>query len=1042
MIITHLDIYPSMKKLIWILLAVCIHGLQAQQIDIELMKALRPRAIGPGGMSGRVTSVTAQKGNNNIIYAGTASGGLWKSTSGGIDWQPIFEQEKAASIGVVAIDPTNPSVLWVGTGEGNPRNSQTQGYGIYKSLDGGKSWMLMGLETTRAIHRIAIHPTNPNIVYAGVFGSQWGDHEDRGVYRTMDGGKTWKRILFVNSSTGVADMVMDPSNPNKLIVAMWQFRRDPWFFKSGGPGSGLYITMDGGDNWTQKTSSAGLPEGELGRIGLAIAPSEPNIIYALIESNKNALYRSDDGGQSWKVQAEKGIGNRPFYYADIYVDPQNENRIYNLWTFVTVSEDGGKTFENLLPWNNSANNIHVDHHAWYIDPDDTNFMLDGNDGGLAISRDRGKKWRFVENLPLGQYYHINVDNEVPYNIYGGMQDNGSWKGPSQIWGNGMIRNHYWEELAFGDGFDVIPDQSDNNYVYAMSQKGNLHRYDTRTGEQKFIKPVHPDGEFLRFNWNAGIAHDPHNNQTLYFGSQYLHKSDDQGATWSIISPDLTTNDPAKQNQTESGGLTYDVTGAENHTAILTIAPSSIDKNVIWVGTDDGNIQLTQNGGVSWENVATKLKGVPSSSWVSQIQASTYDPAEAFVVINNYRREDWGLYIYRTKDYGKSWSQIASPSQVWGYGLSIIQDPVTPNLLFLGTEFGMYASIDNAKNWTKWTAGFPTVSTMDMVIQSESADLVVGTFGRSTFVFDDIRPLRALAKSGSQLLQEPVSIFQPADAYLAIWKEAFGTRCAGDGMYFGENKAYGALITYVLNEKDSIKVEIIDTNNRVVRTLQLSGEKGMNRFVWGLDRKGVSSPIQEAGDFEPAGPVVMPGTYTVKLTRGSATSETTLKVKLDPRKTVSIEDLAARNNFIESFLTLRQTAVDLEKRLNDSEKLLTKVENLLKNPANSTVDLTADLKEHKQSIKDLRTLINPPKDVQGIYRDPLIVSSRLGQTSNYVLSSAIKMSAWEAPSPNEKLEMKYTRAAVEKANQKIEDYFEASWNPFVAKVKSLDLTLFE
>lgn len=1030
-----------MKKSILLILSVILSaGLSAQPLDITLLNALKPRAIGPAGMSGRITAVTAERGNPDVIYAGAASGGLWKSTSGGIAWEPIFDDQKASSIGSVAIDPTNPSIIWVGTGEGNPRNSQTQGYGIYKSLDGGKTWKLMGLENSRAIHRIIINPQNPNIVYAGVFGSQWGDHEERGVYRTRDGGKSWERILFTNPRSGIADLVIDPANPNHLIAAMWEFRRDPWFFKSGGPGSGLFTTYDGGDNWTQLSSDSGLPEGELGRIGLAFAASKPEIVYALIESKKNGLYRSDDGGRTWKLQADKGMGNRPFYYSEIYVDPKNENRVYSLWTFVSMSEDGGKTFTNLLPWNNSPNNIHVDHHAWYIDPDDPTFMLDGNDGGLAITRDGGKKWRFVENLPLGQFYHINVDREVPYNIYGGMQDNGSWKGPSQLWGNGGIRNHFWEELAFGDGFDVLPDASDNQYAYAMSQKGNLLRYDTETGAQEFIMPVHPDGKFLRFNWNAGIAQDPHDRKTIYFGSQYLHKSTDRGNTWTIISPDLTTNDPKKQQQTESGGLTYDVTGAENHTTILSIAPSPIDDKVIWVGTDDGNVQLTRDGGLTWTNLIKNIKGVPAGSWVAQIQASTYDAAEAFVVINNYRREDWGLYVYRTKDFGKTWSKVADPAQVWGYALSIVQDPIAPNLLFLGTEFGLYVSIDAGTSWTKWTAGFPTISTMDMVIQPDAADLVIGTFGRSAYVFDDIRPLRSLAQKGNSLFSEKLQIFEPAPAYLSVWKEAYGTRCAGDGMFFGENKAYGALITYSLDAKDSLQAEIIDQSGNTIRTLTLGGEKGMNRFVWALDRKGVESGEREAGDFEPAGPVVMPGTYTIKLTRGDHTVSTKLVVRLDPRLDVSEADLSARNQFIEDYVSLQQTTANLEKALNEALNSLDRISELLKLPDNDSLGLKEPIKVHQKKATELLTLINPPKDIQGIYRDPEIVSSRLDMTRNYVLSPAIQMSMWKAPTPNEIMALEQTRKAVYLAKNEIEVWLKGDWKTFREGVEKIDFQL--
>ena len=420
-------------------------------------------------------------------------------------------------------------------------------------------------------------------------------------------------------------MVMDPINPDKIIVSMWEFRRWPWFFKSGGEGSGLYVTYDGGKNWAMRTSDDGLPEGELGRIGLAIARSNPKVVYALVEAKKNALYRSEDGGFSFRKVGEGGnIGNRPFYYSDIFVDPENENRIYSLFSIVTRSEDGGKTFETLLGYV-GAGGVHPDHHALWIHPEDGSFLINGNDGGMAISRDRGDTWRFVENLPVAQYYHINIDNEWPYNIYGGMQDNGSWRGPAYVWRYSGIRNSYWEELSFGDGFDVVPDPSDSRFGYSMSQEGYVGRYDFRTGDSRRIRPVHPDGIPLRFNWNAGIAQDPHDASTIYFGSQFLHKSTDKGENWIVISPDLTTNDPEKQKQGESGGLTIDATGAENFTTILAIAPSPHEREVIWVGTDDGNLQLTRDGGDSWTISLSRLPGLPEGSWIPQITASVHNP---------------------------------------------------------------------------------------------------------------------------------------------------------------------------------------------------------------------------------------------------------------------------------------------------------------------------------------------------------------------------------------------------------------------------------
>lgn len=721
-----------MKNLVLVWMMITSVTLFSQDFSMEVVKGMQPRSIGPGGMSGRVTAIDVVHSNPEIMYVGTASGGLWKSSSGGVTWHPIFDKEVTASIGAVAIQQSNPSVIWVGTGEGNPRNSLNGGYGIYKSLDGGRSWKSMGLENTRHIHRVVIDPTNPNTVYAAAIGSPWGNHPERGVYKTTDGGNTWNLILHTNTSSGAADLIMDPTNPNKLIAAMWEHKRDPWFFNSGGQGSGLYITHDGGNNWKKITDKEGLPEGELGRIGIAIAPSKPAIIYALIEAKKNALYKSEDGGFSWKMINDKGeIGDRPFYYSEIYVDPQNENRLYSIFTYVNVSQDGGKSFEMLMPAYGVSNGVHPDHHAWWIHPENGNFMIDGNDGGMNITYDGGKTWRFIGNLPVAQYYHINTDNEYPYNVYGGMQDNGSWRGPAYVWKAQGIRNSYWQEISFGDGFDVVPDKDDSRYGYTMSQQGNVQRYDHVTGNNYGVKPTHPDPKvYLRYNWNSAIGQDPFNNSTVYFGSQFVHKSTDKGLTWKIISPDLTTNDPEKQKQSESGGLTMDATGAENHCTILVIEPSPIEEGMLWVGTDDGQVQITKDGGVTWSNVTSAIKGMPKGAWIPQIKASNKNKGEALLLVNDYRRFNYTPYAYRTKDYGKTWQRIVSEKDVKSFTLSIVEDIEESNLLFLGTDDGLYISLDAGDSWTKWTEGYPTVPTADMVIQEREHDLVIGTFGRS------------------------------------------------------------------------------------------------------------------------------------------------------------------------------------------------------------------------------------------------------------------------------------------------------------------------
>ncbi|MFA0960272.1 hypothetical protein AB9P05_00540 [Roseivirga sp. BDSF3-8] len=1037
-----------------------------QKVDMEKLKGLNIRNIGPAGMSGRVTSIDVVRENPDIIFAGTASGGLWKSESGGISWKPVFDKERVMSIGDVTIYQKNPSIVWAGTGEGNPRNSQTNGYGVYKSLDGGNTWQLMGLENTRNIHRVLIHPDNPDVVYVGAIGTAWGDTEDRGVYKTTDGGKTWNKILYANNRTGVADMVMDPTNPNKLVVAMWEYRRWPWYFESGGEGSGLWITQDGGENWEERTSEDGLPEGELGRIGLAIAPSNPDRIYALVEAKTNALYRSDDGGKNWQmINDSEGIGNRPFYYSDIFVDPKNDNRLYSIHSLVTMSEDAGKSFTVLLPYSE----IHPDHHAWYIHPDNPDFMMDGNDGGLNITRDRGESWRFVENLPLAQFYHINIDDATPYNVYGGMQDNGSWRGPAYVWREGGIRNGYWEELFFGDGFDVVPVPGEPDKGYAMSQGGFVGRYNLATGNAKLIRPVHPEGTELRFNWNAAIAQDPFDKNTIFYGSQFLHKSTDRGESWQIISPDLTTNDPEKQKQLESGGLTIDATNAENFTTIVSIAPSPVEEGVIYVGTDDGNLQVTRDGGNTWSNTASGMKGVPAGSWIPQIHASTYNKGEAWAVVNNYRRNDYAPYLYHTTNYGRSWERMINSDQVFGYTLSFIQDPEEPKLMFLGTEYGLYLSIDGGENWSKWSENYPSVSTMDMKIHPTEHDLVIGTFGRAAWVLDNIRPLREMAGEGSSLLTQTVHVYPAAEGVQAVKREATGTRFAGDAIYSGENRADGLMITYSVKQgakdmakakkqeskeekededkkeapaSDKATIEVFNSEGELIRTLKQTPETGMNQVAWGMDKAGTRYPSQpkpkNPDTPEPAGIPVLPGEYKVRVSWQGSMDSTMVTVKSDPRVDVDREALMARQQSLEAMANMLAAATEASDRIREARNTVDMVSSLM--PEGETEDeAIKELKKRNQEMKDTLTTmletINPAEDMKGIVRRPDILSAQLSILSYYVMTSL------EGPNENQKLLMEQSKEKAAEVISKINEFFSTEWKDYQNAVKAANLSPF-
>ena len=1040
-----------MKKLYLLLLgaglALSVH---AQQVDMDQFKSMKARSIGPGAMSGRITAIDAVTENPSVIYAGSASGGLWKSTSGGITWEPIFDEQKVHSIGAISIYQKNPNIIWVGTGEGNPRNSLNMGYGVYRSLDAGKTWQMMGLEKTRAIHRIIVHPDDPNTVFVGAIGSPWGEQEDRGVYKTTDGGKTWSKILYVDTKTGVGEMIMDPNNPNKLFVNMWQHRRYPWFFESGGESSGLYVTQDGGENWKKLTAEDnGLPKGKLGRMGLAMSKANSNKVYALIESSKNALYVSNDGGKKFEFVNDKAeIGDRPFYYFEIHADPKNENRVYTLYSRVGVTEDGGKSFSQLLQYAG----VHPDHHAWYIHPENPSLLIDGNDGGLNISRDMGKTWMFAEGLPVGQFYHINVDNEIPYNVYGGMQDNGSWTGPAYIWRGDGIRNTYWQEVSFGDGFDVVSHPANSRYGYTMSQGGNVSRFDKVTGQNRTIRPTHPDKDvFLRFNWNAAIAQDPHDANTVYYASQFLHKSTDSGETWEIISPDLTTNDSTKQRQQQTGGLTFDITGAENHTTIIAISPSPVDKNVIWVGTDDGNLQVTQDGGKTWTNVASKLTGLPKASWIPQVQASKYNAGEVWVVANNYRNNDFGAYAYYSSDFGKSFTRIADDSKVWGYTLSIKQDTEEPNLVFLGTEFGLYVSFDKAKTWNKWEHGYPkAVSTYDMTIQEREADLVIGTFGRAIYVLDDIRPLRAFAKNGGKAPAGKITAFPAPDAYQAEIQQPHGERFSANAKYVGENRDFGGRLSYFIQDEkeklDSVTVKIFNAAGEQIRTLKTLPEKGVNRIIWNLDRKSTAEMAggfggfgRRGGFFEPSGGDALPGTYKVVFEYGGESSESSIKVNMDPRINYQLADLQAKDAFLKQIESLSSEVSASTKKLDDAQKVIDKVNALIKDVKTDQAKELADAtKAIKKKLDTTREAFNgPTREGQGIVRNLYPTTmTRVFAPRSYAGSS------YGAPGATEQRLLSQGKEAAQEAISKVDEFMNGDWKAFEEKVKATQIDLFE
>ena len=879
-----------MRSKLTFLLILLTTLVQAQQLELSNFKNLNIRNVGPANMSGRITAIDAVADNPNIIYLGAASGGVWKSENGGTAWKPVFDDQPTQNIGAVAIQQDNPSVVWVGTGEGNPRNSMNLGMGIFKSLDGGLTWTHLGLEATKTIHRIIIHPSNPDIVYVGAMGDPFKPNENRGLYRTKNGGATWEKILFTNNQSGIADLVMDPSNPNKLIAAVYEHRRTPYYFTSGGAGSGLFSTHDGGKTWKKYTDADGLPSGELGRIGLAIAPSDPNRIYAKIEATKNALYRSDNGGVSWyKINDNlKFTNNRPFYFQELAVDSKDPNRLYNIYQPLTLSYDGGKTFDPvpMIPADETKG-VHADFHSFWMNPNDPKHFIIGGDGGIGTTRDHGKSWYFPENIPVAQFYHINADNDLPYNVYGGMQDNGNWSGPAYTWKRGGIRTLYWQYLVGGDGFYIEPDADNSRFGYGTSQNGDLYRYDKLTGYYSSTKP-HADQieTALRFNWNAAFAKDPFDENTIYYGSQFVHKSTNKGATWEIISPDLSTNNPAHQKG-DYGGLTLDISGAENYNSILSIAPSSIAKEVLWAGTDDGQLQLTRDGGKTWNNLTKNITGMPHQAWIAQIQASRFEAGAAWVVVNNYRKGDYQPYLFKTTDYGKTWRQLADENKVKGYALSVVQDLEVPELVFLGTENGLWVSIDEGNTWVQFKNGFPSVSTMDLKIQESESALIVGTFGRAIWVLDDLKVLRTAAREAFENELTALSMndaVQVKGLFIAppgnIWT-GFNTTFEGENKVFQKVK-----IPYYLKTKAKKSTKIIaniynDQNQLINRVEGQPTEIGLNYLIWKLDEQSTNLPEAWIHE-ESRGTPVLPGKYKIVLQDGVFKDSTYVQVLGDPR----------------------------------------------------------------------------------------------------------------------------------------------------------------
>ena len=1010
-------------------------------VDTATLAGLKARSIGPAGMSGRITSIDAFAGDVEIVWVGTASGGAWKSTNGGLTFKPMFDEQPVHSVGAVAIDPRTPDVVWVGTGEGNPRNSVAHGDGIYRTQDGGKSWKHLGLGKSERIHRIALHPRNPAVAFACALGPAWTDGTERGVFRTDDAGKSWKKVLYVDERSGCADLAVDPGNPDHLIAAIWDYRRLPHTFRSGGPGSGLHVSFDGGESWTKQGEKEGLPKGNLGRIGVAFCAGHPEVVYAVVEAEKSALLRSEDGGRRWEtVNDQPSVNPRPFYYADLRVDPGWPNRVYSLATPLRASNDGGKTFEALRGTGRSA--VHVDHHALWIDPRDGRHMLDGNDGGVYESRDRGETFRFVGTLPLAQFYHVALDRETPYNVYGGLQDNNAWRGPSSVWQRGGIRAHHWTVLGGGDGFETLPDNDDPRQGYSLSQGGNLVRWNVATGERREAKPVPPSPDVkLRFNWNAALALDPFDPAVVYLGSQFVHRSKDRGATWEVISPDLTTNNPEWQKQEESGGITVDASSAENATTLITLSPSQLEKGLIWAGSDDGRIHVTRDAGATWTSVEKALPSAPANAAVAAIEASPQAAGTAFAVLDAHRRGDLAPHVYRTDDFGKSWKSLVSASSgITGYALSIVQDPVKKELLFLGTELGLYASLDGGASWLHLPKAIPTASVMDLAIHPRDHDLVIATHGRGVYILDDIRPFRELE---GPLLAEPLHLFAGAPAQQHVRAQMDGASSPGAGEFAGDSRPYGALVTFSLNApalpisgeeeppsagrgrgrgrgddepeggadaaRSRVDLRVTDAAGKLVRSFDVPARHGVTRAAWDLSRDAFrrfprapdAGPLPEwAG----SGPEVPPGDYTVTVRFKDLRASAKVTILADPRSKTTPEEWARRWAAVERAGAATERAVDAAQRIRRTrddvgaiEERFRRRNETVRDPAErrkaSQPPLMKEAAALRKSLTEWENKLYPPPEERGLVA-PLRVSHDLQAASGAIGSS------WAAPTPTQ------------------------------------------
>ena len=1003
-------------------------------------KALNYRLVGPF-RGGRVLAVSGVVGEENTYYFGGVAGGVWKTTDGGLNWKPLFDKQKDASpsIGALAVSESDPNVIYVGTGEACIRGNIVGGNGVYKSIDAGKTWKFVGLGETRAIGRLIVNPKNPDIAFVAALGHPFGDNEERGVFRTRDGGKTWEKVLYKDAKTGAIDITFDPSNSNILFAALWQAKRTPWSMDSGGPGSGLYRSGDGGTTW-KEIKKHGLPETVLGRIGVTVSGANPNRIWAVVEAEKGGIYRSDDGGENWQLLTDDHrFRQRAWYYSHIFADPKSADTVYILNTGVYRSNDGGKTFAALrVP--------HGDNHGLWIDPKNPKRLINGNDGGATISTDGAQNWTSVYNQPTAQFYHVTTDNRFPYYMYGAQQDN-STVGIASASPDGSIDRPDWYDVGGGESGYIAPDPNDPEIVYAGSYGGEITRYDHRTGETQAVNPwpINPIGWAAadvkhRFQWTEPIVFSPHDSKTLYFAAEVLFKTTDAGMSWSIISPDLTRNDKQKQ-QASGGPITKDNTGVEVYDTIFSVVESPAQKDLIWAGTDDGLVQLTRDGGQHWENVTPKA--MPEWGTVSMVEASSKDAGTAYVAVERHKMDDFAPYVFKTTDFGKTWTKLVNGFPANDYVHAVRVDPTHPTLLFAGTESGVFVSYNDGEQWQPLQLNLPPSPVNDLVVKND--DLIVATHGRSFWVLDDITPLEQYSDA---VAQEAAHLFVPAAANHTVFRGSFFR----GGANAGKNPPAGAVIDYWLktslkkpeadrkeaekkesdskgqtqtaeakdtaekagakgseNEAPKITLDILDASGKVIRHFPkkeeegdqdegfgapdrnagtLPADAGLNRFVWDLDYEGATKvPHAPLWGGSTSGPRALPGKYELKLTVLGKSYTAPLEIKADPRLKVTQADLEKQFALL---IKIRDKVTETDDAINQMRDLrdqMTAINKRLKNDPRGKVITDAGKSLDKKMTEVEEALIQTKaKSGQDVLNFPVRLNNHLVALSGVVGSA--------------------------------------------------------